>query len=389
MAHSTSFFAQLLRELPSRDQFERLVAATASERHAKGFTSWDQCVSMVFCQFAQAKSLREISDGLACTGGKLSHLGLTAAPPKSTLAYANAHRPAELYERLFYGMVAKCQSVAPGKRACFRFKNPLHSLDGTFINLCLSLFPWAQYRQTKGAVKLHLLLDHDGYFPIFAVIGPAKGLSEIAVAKALQLPKGSIVAIDRGYCSYALYAHWERMGVFFVTRMKDNAGYRVVDTRPLPATGSIQADEGIVLSTTAGQAQCPYRLRRVVLVDPETGETLVFLTNQLTLAASTIAAIYQDRWRIESFFKDLKQHLKIKTFVGTTENALKIQIWTALLALLIIKYLQFVSKCPLPLCRLIALLHWSLFTYRDLWAWLRNPLATPPDDPVEQLGWVF
>ena len=383
MKYSTSLFAQLLQELP-RIEFTRLVHETQAERHSKGFTCWDQCVAMLFCQVAQAHSLREISDGLAVSCGKLNHLGLTQAPPKSTLAYANAHRPAELYERLFYAFLGRCQAVKPPKAARFRFKNPLYSLDGTVIDLCLSLFPWAEYRQTKGAVKLHLLLDHDGYFPVFAAIGPQNTLSEIAVAKTLSLPRGSIVAIDRGYCSYDLYYRWHQAGIFFVTRQKDNAIYRVVETRPLPSRGNIRADEIIELTSPKG-AQCPVRLRRVVLWVAEKKEELVFLTNNLLLAASTIAAIYQDRWQIECFFKALKQHLKIKTFVGTSENALKLQIWTALLAILLIKYLQFVSRCALPLCRLMALLHWNLFSYRQLWDWLTNPFATPPEQPPYQL----
>lgn len=382
MSYNTSLFAQLLQLLP-KAEFARLVTATKAEKHSKGFACWDQCVAMLFCHLAQAHSLREISDGLAVTCGKLNHLGLTQAPPKSTLAYANAHRPAALFERLFYTFLTRCQAVQPGKPKRFRFKNPLYSLDGTVIDLCLSLFPWADYRPTKGAVKLHLLLDHAGYFPVFAAIGPHNSLSEVAVAKTLDLPKGSIIAIDRGYCSYDLFYRWHQAGLFFVTRQKDNAAYRVVESRTV--RGAIRADEIIELTSVKG-AQCPVRLRRVVLWVAETDEELVFLTNNLTLAARTIAAIYQERWQIECFFKVLKQHLKIKTFVGTTENALKIQIWTALLAILLIKYLQFVSKCTLPLCRLVALLHWNLFSYRNLWDWLTNPFAVPPEQPPYQQG---
>lgn len=388
MKYSSSLFAQLLHELP-RTEFARLVQETKAERHSKGFSSWDQCVAMLFCQLAQAQSLREISDGLAVSCGKLNHLGLTSAPAKSTLAYANAHRPAELFERLFYAFLARCQAVKPGKAKRFRFKNPLYSLDGTVLELCLSLFPWAEFRQTKGAVKLHLLLDHAGYFPAFAAIGPQKTLSEIAVAKTLELPKGSIVAIDRGYCSYALFYQWHHAGVFFVTRLKENAAYRVVHTRRPPERSRVVSDELIELTSVQGQRQCPVVLRLVTIWDEASQREFVFLTNHLTLGATTIAAIYQDRWQIECFFKVLKQHLKIKTFVGTSANALKIQIWTALLAILLIKYLQFVSKCALPLCRLIALLHWNLFTYRSLWEWLTDPFATPPEQPPYQMALTF
>jgi hypothetical protein len=388
MKYSTSLFAQLLQLVP-RQEFVRLVRETGAERHAKGFTCWDQAVAMLFCQFAQATSLREISDGLAVTCGKLNHLGLTKAPAKSTLGYANAHRPVALFEGLFTAMLTRCQAVKPGKAKRFRFKNPLYSLDGTVIDLCLSLFPWAEFRQTKGAVKLHLLLDHAGYFPAFAAIGPQKTLSEIAVAKTLDLPKGSIIAIDRGYCSYALFYQWHQAGVYFVTREKTNTAYRVVATRPVPQRGGIRADEIIELTSVLGAPQCPIRLRRVVKWDAVKQRELVFLTNHLTLGATTIAAIYQDRWQIECFFKTLKQHLRIKTFVGTSPNALKLQIWTALLTILILKYLQFVSRCPLPFCRLIALLHWNLFTYRLLWDWLADPFSVPPEQPPYQLALAF
>ncbi|MHB0938285.1 MAG: IS4 family transposase [Armatimonadota bacterium] len=388
MKYSTSLFAQLLQELP-KAEFARLVTETHAERHSKGFASWDQCVAMLFCQLAQAQSLREISDGLAVTCGKLNHLGLTQAPAKSTLAYANAHRSADLFERLFYTFLGRCQAAKPGKAKRFRFKNPLDSLDGTVLDLCLSLFPWAEFRQTKGAVKLHLLLDHAGYFPTFAAIGPQKTLSEIAVAKSLDLPKGSIVAIDRGYCSYALFYQWHQAGIFFVTRLKDNAAYRVVQTRRVPEHRHVVADELIELTSVPGQRQCPVVLRLVTVWDEATQREFVFLTNNLTLGATTIAAIYRDRWQIECFFKVLKQHLKIKTFVGTSANALKIQIWTALLAILLIKYLQFVSRCQLPLCRLFALLRWNLFTYRPLWDWLTDPFATPPEQPPYQMALAF
>jgi hypothetical protein len=388
MKYSTSLFAQLLHEVP-KTEFTRLVQETKAERHSKGFSSWDQCVAMLFCHLAQAHSLREISDGLASTTGKLNHLGLTAAPAKSTLAYANTHRPAELFEKLFYVFVDRCQAVKPGKAKRFRFKNPLYSLDGTMIELCLSLFPWAEYRQTKGAVKLHLLLDHAGYFPAFAAIGPAKTLSEIAVAKSLDLPKGSIIAIDRGYCSYDLYHRWHQAGLFFVTRAKDNMAYRVVESRTVPTRGAVRTDEIIELTSTLGQTQCPIRLRLVTVWVEAKQEEMVFLTNHLTFGATTIAAIYRDRWQIEAFFKKLKQHLRIKTFVGTSLNALKTQLWTALLAVLLLQYLRFVSRCALPFCRLIALLHWNLFTYRELWAWLADPFETPPEVPSPQLGLGF
>jgi hypothetical protein len=338
---------------------------------------------MLFCQLGRAKSLREICGGLACCEGKLSHLGITA-PSRSTLAYANAHRPWTLHKAVFFQLLGRCQAVAQGRRK-FRFKNKLVSLDASVIDLCATLFDWAKFRQTKGAVKLHLLLDHEGYLPTYAVITEGKR-HEATVAKTLTFAPGSILVFDRGYVDYAWFATLTLQGVFFVTRLKDNAVYRVVGTRAVPEKGGVVRDELIALTGTGAGAKCPYPLRRVEVADPETGDTLVFLTNHLTFGATTIARIYKDRWQIELLFKALKQNLKVKTFVGTSANALHTQIWTALIALLLLKYLQLKSTFGWSLSNLVALLQFQLFTHRDLWAWLNEPFTGPPViEQAEQL----
>lgn len=364
-----SVFSQILKQLFSRLDFEKAVKATQAERHARGFASWSQFVAMLFCQLGRAKSLREICGGLACCEGKLSHLGI-AAPKRSTLAYANEHRPWTLYKAVFFQLLGRCQDIAKGRRK-FRFKNKLVSLDASVIDLCASLFDWAKFRRTKGAVKLHLLLDHDGYLPSYAVITEGKQ-HEITVAKTLTFAPGTILVIDRGYVDYAWFAALTRQGVFFVTRLKDNAVYTVVGTRAVPEHRGIVSDELIAL------ANCPSPLRRVLVFDPETEDWVVLLTNHLTFGATTIAQIYRDRWQIELLFKALKQHLKVKTFVGTSANALHTQIWTALIALLVLKYLQLKSTFGWSLSNLVALLQFQLFTHRDLWAWLNEPFTGPP-----------
>lgn len=382
MVRFSSIFSQLLSFF-NRGEFQKLASELKSDRYAKGFSSWDQFTAMLFCQLAQAKSLREICGGLACCLGKLSHLGLGKAPTKSTLSYANARRPWQLYQALFYQLLQKCRSIAPGKK--FRFKNRLLSMDATVVDLCLNMFPWAKFRRTKGAVKLHLLLDHDGYLPVFAHITTGS-VHEVKIAQHLSLPKGSIVAIDRGYTDYKLFAKWRREGVYFVTMMKRNADFEIVEHRDPPKGHNIIMDNIVRLTGVYSAKDCPFPLRHVVVYDPEKDEEIVLLTNHLEFGASTISAIYKDRWQIEIFFKALKQNLKIKTFVGTTENALKIQIWTALIAMLLIKYLQFKSKLNWSLSNLVALLHWNLFTYRDLWKWIDDPFKTPPKEPQpEQL----
>jgi hypothetical protein len=384
MIRVASLFSQLLSLFP-RTEFYAAVKEHQADRYAKGFTCWEQFVSMLFCQLAQAKSLREICSGLACCLGKLQHLGLQRAPNKSTLAYANEHRTWELYETVFSRLLGKCQALARG-RTKFRFRHKLYSFDSTVIDLCLSLYDWAKFRRTKGAVKLHLLLDHEGYLPTFALVTRGK-THDVKAAYGLQLPPDSIVVLDRGYNDYDLFGLWCEEKVWFVTRMKVNTSYRVLERRSINRKLGILSDQIIELTGPGAHLKCPYRLRRIKYHDAETGQTLVFLTNHLGLAASTIARIYRDRWQIELFFKALKQNLKIKTFVGTNPNAVRIQIWTALIAMLVLKYLQFRSRLDWALSNLVALLRWNLFTYRDLWDWLDDPFHVPPlGPPQEQLA---
>ena len=304
-----------------------MVRQTGAEHAAKGFSSWSQFVAMLFCQLGRAHSLREIEGGLKSCEGKLAHLGIEA-PARSSLSYANAHRPWELFQQVFYGLY---ETVAASVRAPrkFRFKHKLVSLDSTVIDLCLSMYDWAKFRRTKGAVKLHLVLDHDGYLPCFGIITEGS-VHDVKVAQQIHFAPGTIVVDDRGYNDYRLFAKWTEAGVFFVTRMKDNAQFEVIEEREPPQNRRILRDQTIELSGAGAQEKCPHRLRRIEAVREDTGETLVFLTNHHGLGASTIAAIYKDRWAVELFFKALKQNLKIKTFVGTTANAVKTQIWTAL-----------------------------------------------------------
>jgi uncharacterized protein DUF4372/DDE family transposase len=367
-----SIFNQLLQLFPRVD-FQKAVIDTQAERHARGFTCWGQFVAMIFCQLGKAQSLREIVGGLASCEGRLAHLGITA-PSRSTLAYANAHRPWPLYQRIFYQLLARCQAIAPGKK--FRFKNKLLSLDATIIDLCAEMFPWATFRRTKGAVKLHFTLDHDGYLPTVLTITEGKR-RETPVARQQQFAPGTILVLDRGYLDLYWFAELTAAGVYFVTRLRTTARYRVIARRRIPQHRGIVADQEIRFAGKASRRSYRDSLRRVVLRTAE-GERLEFLTNHLTLGASTVARIYQDRWQIELFFKALKQNLRVKTFVGTSANALHIQIWTALIALLLLKYLRLKARFGWSLSNLVALLRMNLFVYRDLWTWLDEPFAAPP-----------
>jgi hypothetical protein len=379
MTNTASLFTQIL-SLFQRSDFVRHVRELKAERHARGFSCWSQFVAMLFCQLAQARSLREISDGLKSCEGKLKHLGLEVEPKRSTLSYANAHRPWELYEKLFYDLLGQCQAISPKKK--FRFKNRLLTMDSTTVELCASMFDWAQWRQTKGAIKLHLLLDHDGYLPVFGHVTDGK-VGDVKVAQRLDFPKGSIVALDRGYIDYRLFTRWTREGVYFVSRLKKNADIQIVEDYPVPKGSNVLKDQKVRLQAFVAGRPDLEDLRMVTVWLEDKQEELVLLTNHFELAASTIAAIYKERWQIELFFKLLKQQLKIKTFVGTSANAVRIQIWTALIAVLVIRYLQFRSAFKWAVSNLVALLRWNLFSYRDLWEWLNRPFDTPPEPSLQ------
>lgn len=381
MSRVCSIFSQLL-QLFSRTEFELAVKKHKAERHARGFTCWSQFIAMLFCQLGRAHSLNEITQGLAASEGKLKHLGVATAPKRSTLAYANQHRPWELYQTVLGQLLVRCQQLAAEGKRKFRFKNKLLSLDATVIDLCLALYDWAQFRRTKGAIKLHLLLDHDGYLPSFACITEGK-VHEIRVARQMRFAPGSIIVFDRGYTDYDWFAQLAQQGVFWVTRLKDNADYVVVEKRKL-SHRLIGSDQIIVL-TAHGKAGKDIFLRRIVVFDEVNKRELVLLTNHLEFAASTIAAIYRERWQIELFFKALKQSCKIKTFVGTSPNAVKTQVWTALIAMLLLRYLQLKARFGWHLANLLALLRQQLFVHRDLWQWMDEPFQPPPAPPLEQM----
>lgn len=382
-----SCFAQMLT-LIDRAAFARAVRQHQAEHAAKGFACWDQFVAMLFCQMGAAHSLREICGGLATALGKLVHLGLRQAPTRSTLAYANAHRPWQLYETVFYTLLRQCQALAATKRRRFRFKHPLRTLDTTIIELCATVFDWARFQRTKGAIKLHLQLDHQGCLPCWALMTDGD-TNDVRVAQRLAFAPGTILAVDRGYLDYALYQRWTETGVWFVTRPRTNMLYEVVEPRPVPWRGPVLADDVIRLTSAHAADRCTVPLRLVTIWDEAHQRPLTFLTNIRHLAASTVAAIYKDRWQIELFFKALKQHLRIKTFVGTSENAVQVQIWTALIAMLLLKFLQLKSTWRWSLSNLAALLRFNLLTYRDLWAWLDAPFDWPIQEPPVEQGALF
>jgi hypothetical protein len=372
-----SIMNQLLQIFP-RNEFQSAVKQTKSERHARGFGSWDHFVAMLFCQLADAQSLREITGGLASCEGRLEQLGVSA-PKRSTLAYANKHRPWELFRDVFYRTSERCRAEL-GHKTKFRFKNRLLSIDSSVVTLCLKMFPWATYSRQKGAVKLHFTLDHAGYLPE-AMVVTTGAYSELTVLRRRSYARGTILVMDRGFVDFGWFGQLNQNGVVFVTRIKTDTRYEVVERWPVVSGSGVISDDIIRLTSPATRKRYPQTLR-LVTIETEQGEQLGFLTNQMTLAASTIAEIYKDRWQIEVFFKLIKQNLRIKSFVGTSANAVWTQIWTALIAMLVIRFLQLKARFGWSFSNLVYFLRMNLLVYRDLWDWLQNPFTAPPPKPL-------
>jgi len=293
MSHNHTILGQMLQMI-SRFEFQKAVNETKTEYHARGFRSWNHFVSMLFGQLSAQDSLRGIEAGLASQAHALYHLGVRPVH-RSTLSYANANRSHELFKLVFEWMLSKCQPLAPKHK--FRFKNPLYSIDATTIDLCLSLFDWAKFRTTKGAVKLHVKLNHSGYLPSFAIVTTGKE-HEQKVVPHMPLEKGDVVVFDRGFTNFSWYASLCERKIYFVTRMKKNTDYRLVERRSTKHLKHISSDQIIELQGFYTKKKCPYRLRRIRSRDPETNKWIVLLTNQFEWSAATIAKVYKDRWQI-------------------------------------------------------------------------------------------
>ncbi len=373
LAHHNTVFSQILKLVP-RHEFETLAKQHHTGRRLRKMTRWSQFVAMTLSQLSGRASLRDVVTNLSAQTAKLYHLG-SAVVTRSSLARVNERQPYMLYEQLAGKLLRQCQGRAP--RHGFRFKNKLYSLDASTIDLCLSVFPWAKFRTTKGAVKLHVGLDHDGLLPAFMTITDGKS-HDITAARSLRLPKGSIVVMDRGYNDYTWYNQLNGQGVFFVTRLRKNACYRVIERRRVIKSKGLTSDQTIEWTGTKAR-NCPLKLRRIGFKDADTGIQYYFLTNNFDLAASTIAEVCKARWQIKLFFKWIKQNLKIKSFLGTSRNAVMTQIWIAICVYLLLAYLKFASQIDKSLQQILRLLHLNLFDRRDL---RRLLVGDPPEPPV-------
>jgi putative transposase len=337
---------------------------------------------MAVGQLSGRQSLRDIVENVSAQQQRLYHLGATKLS-RSNLARINEKKPHELYEALFGKLLKRCQSLAPGHG--FRFKNELYSMDATTIDLCLSLFPWASFREAKGGVKLHVAMNNKGNLPEFVTMTEAR-THEVAEGRAVNFPKGSIVAIDRGYTDYQWYKTLSDKGIYFVARLKSNAKTRVIERRNVNRKSGLTCDQTIEFTGVVTSKRCPIPLRRVGYRDPITGKHYIFLTNNFDLAASTVAAIYKSRWQIELFFKWVKQNLKIKSFVGTSKNAVMTQIWIALCVYLLIAHMKFQSKTKRSMQQILRLMQTNLFEKWSLDDLIRGKFTEKIPINIKQLS---
>lgn len=378
-----TMFSQIIQKV-DRSIFKKLVTQKQTDKGCKGFDSWTHLVSMLFCHFAKSTSVRDISNGLRSATGNLNHLGIIKAPSKSSISYQNKRRDADLFKEFYYSLLKSLGQQAALKRVKLRIKVPVYLLDATVVSLCLSLFDWATFRTKKGAIKMHTLLEYDGKLPVYVNITEGS-VADNKGAYNIPLEKGSVVVADRYYNDFPMLNVWDSNGVFFVIRHKHNLKYTVLNERDLPqnTAQNVLIDQEIELANPLTKAKYQGRLRRVAVWDEENKQTIELITNNLAWAAKTIGDIYKSRWEIEVFFRDIKQLLHIKTFIGTSKNAVMIQIWTALITILLLKVMKATAKYGWQLSNLVAFIRLNIFVKIELQKWLDKPFddhsKAPPD----------
>jgi hypothetical protein len=387
-----TLFSQIISKI-DRASFKKLVKKYNSDKHQKGFDSWSHLVSMLFSQFANSQSLRDISNGLRSATGNLNHLGVSRAPSKSNLSYQNKNRNWELFRDFYYVLLKSLGQQAGFKQVKFRIKSKIFLLDSSTISLCLSIFDWAKYKTKKGAIKLHTLLDYDGNLPAYINITDGK-TADNKGAYDIPLLSGSVIVADRFYNDFSLLKVWDSNNVFFVIRHKDNIQYKTIKELDLPDNRHqhILKDEIIKLTGIKSKNKYPKKLRRVAIWDNENNQVIEVITNQLTWTANTISELYKSRWQIEIFFREIKQLLHIKSFIGTSENAVMIQIYSALITILLLKFLKQIAKYKWHLSNLVSFLRLNLFVKINLNIWLNYPFSQPnkpPDNLIQGVLFDF
>lgn len=381
-----SLFSQVLN-LVDRSLFNRLVSKHQSDKYSKGINTWTHFVSMLFMQMAQANSLRDISNGLRSATGNLVHLGVQRAPSKSSISYLNKHRSADFFEDLYFQLLDRLEPLIARRRVyAKRLKQKVFIMDSSVIPLCLSLFDWAKFRTKKGAIKLHAVLDYDSGLPSYAVISEGK-THDLLVAQQTVFPSGSVVVIDRGYLKYEWLNFLDSSGVIFVTRLHHDSAIECLREYDVPQEYEhLKEDIDIRMTGPLTSKKYPGKLRMVHVYDEVNKKDLYLLTNQMSWTADRISQLYKARWDIEIFFKHLKQLFRVKTFVGTSSNAVRIQMWCSMIAMLLLSLLKRQAKYRWNLANLITFLRINLFVKIDLWQWVNQPFIKKANaPPINQL----
>jgi len=380
-AIKVSLFCQVL-QLIDRNLFDKIVRRHDTDKHNKGINSWTHLVAMLFMHLANATSNRDVSNGLRSATGNLSHLGVTTAPSKSSMSYINAHRSHQLFEDFYYALLEQFEpSLARGRKYVHRLKRKIFIIDASVIPLSLSLFDWAKFRQHKGGIKLHSVLDYDTGLPAYSVITDAKQ-HDVKVARQTVFPSESVLVMDRAYVDFEWLYNLDSTGVFFVTRLKSNVNIEIAESFLVNEKQEhILSDQDIRLTGFYTSEKYPDKLRIVKVYDPINDKVLVILTNNLSWTADTISQLYKARWDVEIFFKHLKQLFRVKTFIGTSANAVRIQMWTSMIAMLLLRYLKQKANYNWHLSNLVRFLRINLFVKIDLWKWVNNPIIPKTKPP--------
>lgn len=378
MHEGRTVFAQLNDELP-KHEFDRCVARYHGNRRVRSMSCYDQYLIMMFAQLTYRESLRDIAVGLQAQATNLYHSGIRSLGARSTLADANEKRDWRIFADFAQVLIRQASALYAGEDLGRELEWTAYALDSTTIDLCLSLFPWAKFRRTKAAVKLHTLLALQGNYPTVVIITPGK-VHDVNILDVLFFDAGSFYVMDRGYLDYARLHRIHRHSAFFVTRTKSNFRFRRRYSQPVDKTSGLRFDQTVILSGVCSRRDYPDPLRRIGYTDPDSGLRLDFLTNNIVVPALTIAQLYHSRWQVELFFKWIKQHLRIKAFYGTSENAVKTQVWVAISAYVLVailkKHLR-LSQSPYTILQILSLTLFETMPILQAFAQHRMQIRTP------------
>ena len=367
MSYHTTIFRQILAVF-SRLEFQNIVDQYNGDYRVRQVKCWDQFMAMLYSQLSSRSSLRETVDTMNTQQNKLYHLG-TKSISRSTLSDANNTRDYRIYQDFFFMLLDRVQRHAPKYK--LRLDRKFYMLDMTTIDLCLKLFPWARFRKAKGGVRLHTLFDADGSLPVFTEITDGK-VHELTAVKKIPVPSGSYLVFDKGYHDFKYYKQLTNNDIRFVTRLKTNAAYTVIEMRQPDAATGIITDETVVFAGPVTQTKYQKPLRIIRYFDKDSDKTLEFLTNDFDLEACTVTQVYKARWEIELFFKTIKQNLKIKRFIGYSFNAVSTQIWIALITYLLVSYFKFTNSVNASVQTLFRRIQVNLFERKSLSEILRT-----------------